>query len=181
MPGRSYQFQRIAPGRRLGRWSIAAFYLVEEGPGGVNQAYPIEDCITFDLLQLSDARLRVQAKSANGPAENYLADLVKRICRDYPEAATPEPGPADVTGSPAASAPDPAAGDVRETAGAVDLPPVTDEIDQFILKLVTADPDLKDELVAARLPYKNKDGLDFSRQAINERRKKLKAMGYTVR
>jgi hypothetical protein len=102
----------------------------------------------------------------------------------WPAAVAPETPAASAGGNVRETAAVPAtpdtAGDVREKAGA-GLPPVTDEIDQFILRLVTADPDLSDSQVAAQLPHRNKENLPFSRQAINERRKKLKAMGYKVR
>ena len=81
---------------------------------------------------------------------------------------------------PATGAPEARATPAGAATG-VGLPPVTDAIDQFILKLVTAAPDLSDTQVAAKLRYRNKDGLPFSRQAINARRRKLEAMGYTVR
>lgn len=53
------------------------------------------------------------------------------------------------------------------------LPPVTDPTDQRILRWVTEDPDLTDFHIGQRL--------GLSRQAVNTRRCKLKAMGYKVR
>ena len=58
-------------------------------------------------------------------------------------------------------------------AGSGSLPPVTDPTNQRILQWVTEDPDLIDLAIAKRL--------GISRQAVNVRRNKLKAMGYKVR
>ena len=53
------------------------------------------------------------------------------------------------------------------------LPPVTDPTDQKILELVSKNPTLTDYAIGMEL--------NISRQAVNERRRKLQAMGYTVR
>jgi hypothetical protein len=53
------------------------------------------------------------------------------------------------------------------------LPPITDHTDKRIWKWVRDDPDLLDQEIAQRL--------NISRQAVNARRNKLKAMGYRVR
>ena len=64
--------------------------------------------------------------------------------------------------------------------------PIKDSIDKAIFEIVDRDPDLKDDQVSAALakdPYNihNKDGSALSRQSINNRRNKLKVMGYRVR
>lgn len=54
-----------------------------------------------------------------------------------------------------------------------DLPPVTDPTDVKILEWVTKDPDTSDTEIGQRL--------GISRQAVNQRRRKLEEMGYQVR
>ena len=54
-----------------------------------------------------------------------------------------------------------------------DLPPVADSTDAKILEWVIKNPDLTDSQIGQRL--------GISRQAVNERRRKLQAMGYSVR
>lgn len=123
--------------------------------------------VTVDRTGQDTCQIRLSLEDDGGGDRWVVVELAAALHDLGAELDAPEPRetPAgDVTGSPG-----------------VGLPPVTDEIDQFILNLVTADPDLTDDQVAARLPYRNKNGLPFSRQAINPRRRKLKAMGYTVR
>jgi len=60
-----------------------------------------------------------------------------------------------------------------EEGGVGSLPPVTDPTDQRILEWITSDPDLTDREIGQRL--------SISRQAANTRRRKLGAMGYSVR
>lgn len=55
------------------------------------------------------------------------------------------------------------------------LPPVTNAIDKKILELVTDNPDLTDKQVG------KEQGVNLTRQQVNTRRKRLKAMGYRVR
>ena len=77
------------------------------------------------------------------------------------------------------------AGDVTQGAAQTKpngLPSITDPTDQLIYDIVSKDPDLTDDQVAKRLSVKSpKTGEPLSRQAINTRRNKIGAMGYTVR
>jgi len=103
-------------GGRPGLWAIEAVLVINQGPGGVNQAQPMGGYVTLDLLALSAERLRVRAQCLpcfdyDGLGEKFLADLVERICRDYPEAAAGGSPAADVTGTGAAELPTMAAAD----------------------------------------------------------------------
>jgi hypothetical protein len=75
----------------------------------LSEAYSFDECVTVDLLALSDTRLRVRVAS-DGLGAAFLADLVERICRDYPEAATGAPEARETPAAAVPATPDPAAG-----------------------------------------------------------------------
>lgn len=110
------------------------------------------ECGYFELRPVG-RRVQVLAY-ANAEAAGWLWRVRDELCRVF--TCTPE----RVTTAP---------GDAVADA----LPPVTDPTDLRILELVTRDPDLKDQALGQQL--------GLSRQAVNERRRKLQAMGYTVR
>ena len=78
-----------------------------------------------------------------------------------------------VTKETAQSDPSPQSSTTVTVEFANGLPPVTDPTDRQILEWALEDPDLTDILIGQRL--------GISRQAVNPRRCKLKAMGYKVR
>jgi DNA-binding CsgD family transcriptional regulator len=145
----------FGPLKKPSRW----FYLLcdpREGPIcriTVRRLGPTQTELRADALALADAESQAVPVEASHACQDLAAWLLQQL--------VPR-----LSASCAAAA-------AGQLVRPQTLPPITDPTDQRILAWVTDDPHLTDRDIAQRL--------GIHRQPVNERRRRLQAMGYKVR
>jgi hypothetical protein len=143
------------PARKPSRW----FYLLgdsREGPAcriTVRRLGPALTELRVDVLAVADAEPQDVLERTSAIGQDITTRFLVHLARHLTEAGAAMPA--------------------RQRTPAKTPPPVTDPTDQRILAWVTEDPHLTDRDIAQRL--------GIHRQPVNERRRRLQAMGYKVR